>query len=196
MTRLPQDNWPLEKQRERHRRRWWKYVCKEDDYTPSIFLDVLVTPESAFKIYKASVGWAKWKPGDFICEEEYAWDRLSGYFRVYQDPDGRIHTDSGLAQGIRYYGVRSATRHNFEIRQHAGKRKGREVVSERRVTEQRLQAAIKQSMAQKQYEEALEATKKASAEREFRRRTKTTSKDAKSSTALFFKLSAGAASIQ
>lgn len=196
MRELPQDHWPLEKKRERHRRRWWKHVCKEEDYVPSIHLDILVLPKSSFQIYKTSVGWAKWKPGDFICEDKYSWDRLSGYFRVHQDPDGIVHTESGLAQGIRYHGVRSATRHNFELRQIAGERKGYAAVAERRAAERKARSLVEQAEAEKQFAEALDAVRKAYAEREFKRRTRTGSKEAKSSTAMFFKLSAGAASIR
>lgn len=182
MRELPQDHWSLEKKQEHHRRRWWKYVCKSEEYVPSVHLNWLVTPSSYCTITKTIVGREDQIPEE-ITSAVGVLVTLRGFFRV-RVSNGSVHTDSRRVNGILYYANRSYLREGFDRKMARGHQIGLSNVwglqAEKRA-EQRAEFAKMEAKKQLQ--------------RNIRKRAKKTGRSSEASTAMFFKLSAAASKI-
>lgn len=182
MTILPQDCWPVEKRHEHDRRRWWKYVCKAERYVPSVYLDCFVSPYSFDAISRTSMC-CSYSLHRLVTARLSGLIHLQGFFRVVIS-NGEVHTNRRLTRGILIYSSPSALWHDFRRMMDQGHRRGKKNV------EFDIKCGVdeRKIALRKEAQEAIAA-------KDFKRRTQTKTKGAKSSTALFFKLNAAAASI-
>lgn len=117
-------------EKEKFNRSWWRFVCKEGVYQPSILIEGWFIPWSASKLIKTMVLQLSSKTSEEIPE---GWPRdlewLHGYFRLIRLPDGKFQIPEGLNFGIRYYQFHSSTRWEFIRQQGLNQQKMRDATA-------------------------------------------------------------------